>query len=156
MRKRSHRIQRALINPLTRMRPATKEKRDRVLLSFHTALESIAVGKHPGEEEWRALSDAINTVETLVNMGKLVDHEIMPVVCAAIEGMVGAARRFRAGQGMRLDGAGMKAIREVVDIYEQCLDGFTEAEMAQAQHETQMRLEAIWRSKSRQANVTYV
>lgn len=156
MRKRSHRIQRALINPLTRMSPAPKQKRERVLLSFHTALESIAVGKHPGEEEWRSLSDCINTVETLVNMGKLIEQEVMPVVCAAIEGMVGAARRFRAGQGMRLDGPGIKALREVVGIYEQCLEGLTEAEMAHAQHETQLRLEAVWRSKSRQPNAIYV
>jgi len=155
-RKHSNRIPRALINPLTRMRPAPKSKRDRVMLSFHTALEAMAGGKHPGEEEWRSLSDAINTLETMVLMGKLLDHEVMPLVTAAIEGMVHAARRYRAGQGMRLDGPGFTALREIVAVYEQCLQGFTEAEMAEAQHQTQQRLNAVWRAKKLPDNVIAV
>ncbi len=156
MRKHSTRKPRALINPLTRMSPAPKAKRDRVMLSFHTALEAMAAGKHPGESEWRSLSDAINTIETMCLMGKLIDHEVMPLVSAAIDGMVKAARRFRAGQGMRLDGPGFNALREIVAVYEQCLEGFTEAEMAEAQHQTQQRLNAIWRAKKLPDNVIAV
>lgn len=147
MRKHSTRRPRALINPLTRMSPAPKSKRDRVMLSFHTALESMVSGRHPGEEEWRSLSDAVNSIETLVGMGKLLDHEVMPMVDAAIAAMVGAAKRYRAGNGMRLDGVGMEAMRRIIDVYDQCLIGFTEAEMAEAQHRTQERLNAIWRAK---------
>lgn len=156
MRKHTKRRERALINPLTRMAPAPKAKRDRVMLSFHTALEAMAAGKHPGEEEWRSLSDAINTLETMVQMGKLVDHEVMPMVDAAIAGMVAAAKRYRAGQGMRLDGPGFTALREIIAAYDQCLQGFTEAEMAEAQHQTQLRLNAIWRAKTLPDNVIAV
>lgn len=156
MRKHCHRRPRELVNPLTRMQVAPKAKRDRVMLNFHTALEAIAAGQHPGEEEWRSLSDAINTLETMVLMGKLLDHEVMPLVDQAIAGMVGAAKRYRAGQGMRLDGPGLLALRQVIDVYDQCLQGFTEAEMAKAQQETQNRLNAMLRSKKRSAELVMV
>lgn len=148
MRKRKAYRPRAVIaDPLSLLRPADPARKTRLLAKFWSALESMARGQHPGEEDWRLLSDAINTVETMaVHMRKLVPAEVMPAVNAAIAAMVGAANRFKAGQGMRLDGPGLESLREVVDIYEQCLDGFTEHEMAQAQAETQRRMNALLRS----------
>jgi len=94
------------------------------------------------------MSDVVNTVETLaLGMGKLVPAEVMPDVNEAIASMVKAARRFQAGQGMRLDAAGLAALRGVLDVYEQCLDGLTAREMAVAQAETQLRVNALLRSR---------
>jgi hypothetical protein len=93
-------------------------------------------------------SDAINTVETLaLVLRKLDPAEVMPTVNAAIAAMVGAASRFKAGQGMRVDGPGLEALRDVVGIYEQCLQGLTAREMAMAQAETQRRVNALLRSR---------
>jgi hypothetical protein len=149
MRKRSKYRPRAVItNPLTLLQPGTAADKARVMLNFLTALDAMANGRHPGVDEWRSLSDAINTVETLaLGMGKLVPSEVMPDINAAIEGMVHASRRFKAGQGARLDGPGLQALRRVVDIYGQCLDGFTAREMAMAQAETQRRVDALQRAK---------
>jgi len=148
VRKRSrYKPKPVVANPLALMQPASTSRRDAVLLHFYTALEAMSRGDHPGESEWRTLSDAINSIETLaLHMRKLVPAEVMPAVNSAIAAMVGAANRFKAGQGMRLDGAGLAALREVVGIYEQCLDGFTEHEMARAQAETQRRMSALLRS----------
>jgi hypothetical protein len=103
MRKRSSYRPKAVIsNPLTMLRPATKGEKDSVMLRFPSSLATLTTGKHPGEEEWRDMSDAVNTVETLaLGMGKLVPAEVMPDVNEAIASMVKAARRFQAGQGMR-------------------------------------------------------
>ncbi|HEV6964618.1 hypothetical protein [Roseateles sp.] len=137
-----------ITDPLSLLRPADPERRGKVLLQFYTALEAMARGEHPGEEEWRSLSDCVNTVETLaLTLGKLDPAEVMPTVNAAIAGMVGAANRFKAGQGMRLDGPGLEALRDVVDIYRQALDGLTEREMAMAQAETQRRVNALMRAR---------
>lgn len=154
-RKRCNRRQRPVMtNPFALMRPASQEARDRVLMRFLSALDSMARGEHPGEAEWRDLSDAINTVETLsLHMGKLVPQEVMPVVNAAIAAMVGAANRFKSGQGMRVDGAGLRALRDVIDIYRQCLEGLTEREMAMAQAETQRRVNALLRAKEQNREV---
>ncbi|MCA3152076.1 MAG: hypothetical protein ING77_12950 [Rhodocyclaceae bacterium] len=137
-----------LATPFTLTRPAPKAKREKVLFDFYTALDAMACGKHPGEQEWRSLSDAVNTVETLaVCLRKLESAEVMPLVHDAILALVGASERFKAGQGMRLDGPGLQALRDVVDVYRQCMEGLTEHEMAVAQAETQQRLNRVLRAK---------
>lgn len=148
-RKRSaYRPRAVLADPLSLLRPADPQRRGTVLLRFLSALDAMTRGEHPGEAEWRDLSDAINTVETLaLGLRKLDAGEVMPIVNAAISAMVGAARRFQSGQGMRLDAAGLQALRDVVDVYRQCLDGLTEREMAVAQAETQRRVNALLRAK---------
>lgn len=149
-RKRSTYRPRAVISdPLSLLRPADPQRRNAVLLRFLSAIDSMARGSHPGEAEWRDLSDAINTVETLaLRLRKLEASEVMPVVNAAIAAMVGAANRFKAGQGMRLDAPGLQALRDVVDVYRQCLEGLTEREMALAQAETQRRVNALLHAKN--------
>lgn len=154
-RKRStYRQKPVLLNPLAALRPASKEQRDRVMGEFLSSLDTMARGSHPGEEEWRSVSDAINSVETLaLHLHKLDPREVMPTVNAAIAAMVSAAKRFQAGQGMRLDAPGLKALRDVLAIYEQCVEGLTEREMSQAQAETQRRVSALLRSKTPSAEV---
>lgn len=151
MRKRSKYRPRAVItNPLTSMEIAPQAARDRVMLGFLSALQECTQGRHPGVDEWRSLSDAVNTVETLaLHLGKLVPEEVMPVVNRAIAGMVTASKRYTSGQGMRLDADGIAALREIIGIYGDCLDGLTEREMAQAQAETQRRLNAVLRHGSK-------
>lgn len=154
-RKRSaYRPRTVISDPLSLMRPADPARRAAVMLRFLTALDAMARGDHPGDAEWRDLSDAINTLETLaVRLHKLSAAEVMPLVNAAIAAMVGAARRHQAGQGMRLDAAGLKALRDVVDVYGQCLDGLTEREMAVAQAETQRRVNQLLRARKPNSEV---
>jgi hypothetical protein len=154
-RKRSaYRPRPVMTDPLSILRPADPAHRAMVMVRFLTALDAMACGQHPGEAEWRDLSDAINTVETLaMHQGKLVPAEVMPTVTAAIAAMVGAARRHQAGQRMGLTGEGLGALRGVLAIYQTCLDGLTEHEVAMAQAETQRRVNAILRSKGRADSV---
>lgn len=155
MRKRSnYRPKPVMTNPLAAMRPAEPEARRRTMATFESAFMMMLCGQHPGEEDWRLLSDAVNTVETLaLSQRKLVPAEVMPDVTAAIAGMVGAANRFKAGHGMRLDAAGITALRHVLDIYEQCLEGLTEREMAAAQAETQRRVNELLRARGHSPEV---
>lgn len=155
MRKRSSYRPKAIItNPLTAMQPASRAERDRVMGQFLSALDTMTRGSHPGEQEWRSLSDAINSVETLaMHSRKLVPSEVMPTVNTAIAAMVHAADRFKAGQGMRLDSAGLEALRDVLAIYEQCLEGLTAREMSQARAETERRMHAVLRDRKPSAEV---
>ena len=156
MRKRSAYRPRPLVtNPLVFLRPADKAEKDRVLLVFLGAIEAMACGSHPDPEEWRKLSDAINTVETLaVHMGKLVPSEVMPLVNKAIAAMVRAANRHKAGQRLGLDAEGLQALRQVVDVYVQCMEGLTAAEMAMAQARTQVEVNKLMHSRSSNQVVT--
>ena len=143
-RKRSaYRPRAVLSDPLSLMRPASKRQRDQLMARYLAAVEMIARDKHPGPGEWRDLSDVINTVETLaVGLRKLDASEVIPTVNAAIAAMVGAADRYTAGKAMRFDAAGLEAVRDVLSMYGQCLDGFTEHEMAMARAETERRINA--------------
>lgn len=155
MRKRSpYRPKPVIADPLYLMRPASKKQRDAVMLRFLSALDTMARGEHPGEAEWRDISDAINTVETLaLHMGKLKAQQVMPLVNACIRALVHAADRFKAGQGMRLDAAGLQALREVVDLYGQCMEVLSERDMARAQQETQRRVNELLRAKKQSEEV---
>jgi hypothetical protein len=142
--KKKYRPRDVLVNPLTLLQSASKDEQRRLLGRFYSALETITRGDHPGVDEWRDLSDALNCVETLaLHMGKLVPAEVMPTVNAAIEGMVNASKRYKAGQGMRLDAAGLAAVRLVLDIYAQCIEGLTAHEMWRAQTLTARRVAQI-------------
>jgi ABC-type phosphate transport system auxiliary subunit len=155
--RKKYRPRPVMTDPLSLLRPASPAQRNAVILRFLTALESMAKGDHPGEAEWRDLSDAINTVETLaVTLNKLQRSEVMPIVNAAIEGMVLASRRFKSGHGMRLDAAGLEALRTVVDIYRQCCEGLTEREMCMAQAITQRRVNELLNAKKPSREVVAV
>lgn len=141
-------------NPLALLMPTSYETKQREVLYFLTALEAMSRGQHPGIEDWRALSDAVNVVETLcLSMHKLVPSEVMPTINRAIAGMVECSKRFKAGKGMRLDAEGLAALREVVSFYEQCLDGLTDFEMEQAKAQTQVRVLALQRAKDNRPEV---
>jgi hypothetical protein len=132
---------RPVMNPLAFLRPASASERITIEARFCSALEAMVAGSHPGPEEWRDLSDAVNTVETMATgTGHLDPAEVMPVVQAAIEGMVGASQRYRAGKGMRLDAAGIAALRRVIVIYAECMERLTEAEVWAAQKLTGQRV----------------
>jgi hypothetical protein len=60
--------------------------------------------------------------------------------------MVGAARRFQAGRGMRLDGAGISAIRTAIEVYDQACIVLTEKEMERAQLETERKIHEYYKS----------
>lgn len=127
--------------------PAAKDKVDTLMLTFWSAIDSVARLQHPGREDWRQISDAINHVETLVLQGYL-DHEATsPLVEAAVAGMVKAANRWQADQGMRMDAAGLNAVRDVIGLYEQAMRELPEIVIVTAQIQTQQRLAQILASK---------
>lgn len=147
-RHKAHRPMPYLLNPLASLQPAPKAQRDAVMLRFLTALECMARGEHPGPEEWSHLSDAINTVETLATtMRRLDPADVMPLVNAAIAAMVGAANRYKAGHGMRVDGPGLQALRDVVSVYEQCTEILSERDMSAAQKATEKRVRELLRQR---------
>jgi len=155
MRKRSsYRPKFVNTNPLTSMRPAEPEKREKLMARFRLALANMVNGTNPGVDDWRDLSDCINTIECMaLGLHKLRPDEVMPDIHACIEAMVRAKNRYQDGKGMRLDAVGINVIRMVIDYYGQCLEGFTEREMAQAQHETAVRVNAMLHGKRKPGQV---
>lgn len=145
--RKKYRPRAVMQNPLAAFAPLPKDKRDKLMLFFYTALEEIERGEHPGPDEWRNLADLVNVTETLVFQGKLVRTEVLPHVLVASDEMRSAAERFKAGKGMRMSGPGLRALRSLVDIHEQVLEGFTEREIELAIAETRRIIIGIQRDK---------
>lgn len=155
--RKAYRPRAYLLNPMAAFYPVPQSERDRLMTTFYSAVEAMTKGTHPGEEDWRQLADAINTIETMAtHTGNLPPEGVMPAVDAAIAAMAAAARRYRAGQGMRLDAAGIQAIRTVLDLYGQCLEQLTEREMSAARSATEVRLRKIYDTRRGEENVVMV
>lgn len=140
-------------DPLSTLRMATPDEQLRVMLRFNSALDSLANSRAPGRDEWADLSDAINTVETMADLGNLKRDEVMPTVTAAIAAMVQAANRFKAGNRMGVDGPGLQALRDVVAMYQQAVDGLPYGELVKAQAVTAARIFSLQRRPGNRAVV---
>ena len=154
MKRRKAYRQKPVVNPLTALSPMPNAKRDLVMGRFLSSLDTMARGSNPNAVEWRDMADLCNLVDTLaLQMGRLIPDEVMPSVQTATQSMKEAARRYRESDVMRLDAAGLEALRDVIAIYEQCLKGLTEREIEQARAETERRVREIRRSKTRSTEV---
>lgn len=113
---------------------------ERPLAAFYTALEMIARQEHPGEAEWRDLADIVNVVETLMLDGRLLREEVEPLIAAGTAGMAAAGYRWRDGHGVRLDAAGLQAMRRLLEVYEACRAELSTADMEAARRATANRV----------------
>jgi hypothetical protein len=144
-RKRStYRPKRIVRNPLVFLCKTPAAQRQKTMARFQSALVDITQGRHPGPMEWRDLCDVVNVLETLVvHTKQLVPEEVQPTIDQASLSMKAAARRFQAGQGMRLDAPGIQAMRDALNVYEQCLELLTEREMEVAIAETARAIDEV-------------
>jgi len=130
MRKRSkYKPKPVITNPLVLLQPAKREQQQKLLMRALSALESITQCREPSVEDWRDLSDIVNVVEVAADRGNLKHEEVMPSVNAAIEAMCEAHDRFNAGKPMRMSGAGINALRALIQVYAELLNGLTGFEM---------------------------
>lgn len=128
-------------NPLVFLQPAVQADQTRLLNRAYGALEWMVNGKDPQPEGWRDCADVVNVIETMaLHTGQLVADEVRADVLTAGNSMRAAERRFKAGQGLRLDGPGIQAMREVLEVYAQALAGLTAMEMERVFAETRHQM----------------
>jgi hypothetical protein len=100
-------------------KPFSREEKRRLQLAAHTALWVMNNGT-ARREEWADLSDAINVVEALCDMGKLDGDLVMHWITRAIDGMVSAAR-IAPGR-MRMPAEHAVCLRHVVAHYDYAIE----------------------------------
>lgn len=123
--------------------PMPQAKRKKTLAPMWSALESIARGAHPGEDDWRHLCDAVNLIETLWLRGHLVREEAEPAWDAACRALARSGERWHERQVMRMDAPGLTAVRACVHHFQDALEGLPERDVLLAIYETRDRLQAI-------------
>lgn len=131
--------------------PMPEAKRTRHLTRIYSGLAAIETATAPSTDDWRVCSDAVNIMESLVEMDACQD--VTGLLDDAIAGLAGAGRRHRAGLPIRLDGPGIQAVRAVVEDYAAALEALPERTVIAAHRRTERRLQDILAGRRRSTDV---
>jgi hypothetical protein len=141
--------------------PLPESHRVHQLTRMHQGLEAMEKAPQPTTDDWRVVSDAVNIMETLVTSGPWPDCSGEPVEITdssgllqdAVTAMALAGKRHKAGGNIRLDGAGIQAVRGVLADYSDMLEALPARTMIKAHRETERRLHEILSGKKRPHDV---
>lgn len=126
--------------------PMPAENRRHQLTRMWEGLAALERDPQPTLDDWRVCSDAVNLMETLVcTMGLAEDPQ--GLLQDAVNALAGAGRRYRGGMALRLDAAGMQAVRAVLADYAELLDVISHRQAVQAHLLTERRIREILTGK---------
>lgn len=141
-RKKRH-PQRETFNPLAAMQPLPTDKVCADMLRNYAALEAMVHGTSATSEEWIDLSDCVNVVEMLIEMGE-IDSMHTATSVRAIEAMVASMRRHKEeGQGLGMTANEGQAMRDLLTLYHTCLERKTWMIIYRAQKACQKRADSM-------------
>lgn len=131
--------------------PTPVASRTYQLTRMYAGLRAIEQDQEPSTEDWRLCSDAVNLLETLVQHGHVQDSS--GLLMDAVTALAMAGRRHRTGGTIRLDGAGILAVRAVLEDYSAALEHLPHRTMVQAHRATEVRISEIHAGKRRAHDV---
>lgn len=131
------------------------DKRARNITAMRDAFWRILHAPMPGTDDWRLCSDAVNMVETFVTRktwlgcdGQPIDVEDSSGLLAdAITALAMAGMRHKKGGHIRLDAAGIAAVRAILDDYETILSTLPARAVIACHRATEKRIHEILRGK---------
>lgn len=132
--------------------PTPIEKRTHQLSKMWEGLASLEKDPQPSTNDWRVCSDAVNLMETLVDMGVCQDASGLLHDAVAALALAGA-RHIEEGKPIRLNGQGMWAIRSVLEDYAQVLEQIPHRTALEAHRRTERRIHEIHTGKRRPHDV---
>lgn len=122
--------------------PLPAEYRTHQLTRMYEGLAAMEKGESPTTDDWRVVSDAINLMETLVVEMKVCE-DASSLLMDAITALAMAGKRNLAGGAIRLDGAGIQAVRAVLEDYAGLLDVLSARTMIRCHRLTEKRLHEL-------------
>jgi hypothetical protein len=117
-------------------------------------LASIESAPWPSVNDWRVCSDAVNFMETLVETGHCEDER--GLIHEAVTALAKAAKRNIKGHPIRLDGAGIQAVRSALEDYAAVLDTISHQQAVLCHMRTERRIRGILIGKRRPHDVEIV
>jgi len=131
--------------------PMKAQRRDYQMMIIRTSLASIERADNPTTDDWKIISQAINMMEMLVEMGFAKDED--GLIKDAIDAMASSAQRYKDKKVMRFSGNEMKVIRGIIDDYQTMIENLDERTMIHCHRKTEMRLQEILSGKKRPTDV---
>lgn len=137
--------------------PIPTENRRHQLTRMYNGLAAMETAPVPTTNDWRVVSDAVNLMETLTvtNNGWWLGCDGEPVqvkdasglLMDAITALAMAGRRNLSGGAIRLDGAGILAVRAILEDYADILDVLPARVMIRCHRLTEKRLHELMAGK---------
>jgi len=131
--------------------PMKAQRRDYQMMIIRTSLASIERAENPTTDDWKIISQAINMMEMLVEMGFAKDED--GLIKDAIDAMASSAQRYKDKKVMRFSGNEMKVICGIIDDYQTMIENLDERTMIHCHRKTEMRLQEILSGKKRPTDV---
>jgi uncharacterized protein YyaL (SSP411 family) len=132
--------------------PLPVEYRTHQLTRMYEGLAAMEQGESPTTDDWRVVSDAVNLMETLIEAMKLCE-DTSGLLMDAITAMAMAGKRNTAGGAIRLDGAGIHAVRAILEDYAALLDVLSARTMIRCHRLTEKRLHELLNGKRKPHDV---
>lgn len=119
---------------------------------MYQGLRALELDAQPGNDDWRVCSDAVNLMETLVAGGVVQDAS--GLLADAVRALALAGHRHvQTGAAIRLDGAGIQAVRAVIADYKDILAQLPHRTMVRCHRETERRIQDILAGRGRAHDV---
>ena len=134
--------------------PLSAEKRQHQLMRMFTALDNLVRAENPTKEDWRLCSDAVNMVESLIDMGICEDNS--GLLMDAITALAKAGKRNLEGKPIRLDGQGLTAVRGILQDYADLLEVIPARVMIRCHRKTEKRIFEILAGRKQPHDVEIV
>jgi len=122
------------------------------LTRMYEGLAAMEKAPSPTTDDWRVVSDAVNLMETLIETMQVCEDS-SGLLMDAITAMAHAGRRNTAGGAIRLDGAGIQAVRAVLEDYAALLDVLPARAMIRCHRLTEKRLHELLAGKRKPHDV---
>lgn len=132
--------------------PLPVEYRRHQLTRMYDGLASMEKGESPTTDDWRVVSDAVNLMETLIETMKVCE-DAGGLLMDAITALAVAGKRNMAGGTIRMDGAGIQAVRAILSDYADLLDVLSARTMIRCHRLTEKRLHELLDGKRRPHDV---
>lgn len=131
--------------------PISTEKQQWQLLRMYEGLRALEQAENPSFHDWIACSDAVNMMETLIEQG--VCQDASGLLEDATKALAAAGERYKTHQVLRLTGAGIAAIRAVLEDYAGVLKAVPARTMLQCHRITEFRVRDLLDGKGKKHDV---
>lgn len=135
--------------------PLPLEWRTYQLTRMYEGLAAMEKAPRPTTDDWRVVSDSINLMETLIETMQVCEDS-SGLLMDAITAMAMAGKRNTSGGAIRLDGAGIHAVRAILEDYAQLIEILPARLMVRCHRLTEKRLHEILEGKRKPHDVEIV
>lgn len=122
--------------------PMPEKHRRHQLTRMWNGLRSMELDENPSYDDWEVVSNALNMMETLVEMGWAKDEGGL-IEDAVYELAVSGQRHVDTGAPIRLSGKGIQTIRALLEDYASALEELPHRTMMSCHRLTEKRVQDI-------------